>query len=188
MSWKVSTEPASEPFTKTDVKLDMKVDTTADDDLIDILIKAARQWVENHCRIGLLEQTITEVYDDWPSDRVFSLSVSPIRSVSGIYYKDSNGDTQTLSSALYTVDTFTRPARVQIKYSQTWPTLYDEINSVSAVYVVGYDAASAIPAPIRKAMLLTIADMYDNRQDHVKRLPTAAEYLLQSGGYRIWEF
>lgn len=187
-SWKVTTPPASEPVTRNEAKLWLKVDTTADDDIVDALIESARVWVERHCNIGLLPQTITEVYDAWPTGRDFELTVTPLRAVSAVYYLDSAGAQQELSSSSYTVDYFQRPARVQLKYSQTWPTLYDEINSVSAVYTVGYDAASAIPGPVITAMKLAIADAYENRQDYVKKLPTAAEYLLQSAGERIWQF
>lgn len=187
-SWKVTTGPASEPITKAEAKLWLKVDNTADDDIVDALIESARTWVERHCNIGLLPQTITQVYDDWPEGREFELTVTPIRSVSSIKYLDSDGAEQTLSSALYTVDYYQRPARVQLKYSQTWPTLYDQVNSVSAIYSVGYDAASAVPGPVVTAMKLAIADAYENRQDYIKRMPTAAEYLLQSSGERIWQF
>lgn len=188
MSWKVTTGPASEPLTSADVKLWLKVDTTADDDIVSALISSARTWVERHCNIGLLPQTITEVYDGWPGGRDFELSVSPLRAVSGIYYLDSAGSVQELSSANYSVDEYQRPPRVQLKYSQTWPTLYDEINSVSAVYTAGYDDADAIPAPVLTAMRLAIADAYENRQDYIKKMPTAAEYLLQSSGERVWQF
>lgn len=189
MSWKVTTNPVSEPLTATEVKNYLKVDTSADDELIDILIEGARRWVERHCTVGLLPQTITETFDDWPKNsREWELTVSPLRSVTAIYYKDSNGDVQTWDAANYVVDAISKPPRVQIAYGVTWPTLRDEIDAVSAVYVVGYDDASAIPANVKRAMLLTIADAYDNRTDHIKRMPTAAEYLLQSTGERIWQF
>lgn len=186
MAWKVSTAPASEPITAATAKNWLKVDTSADDTLIEALIASCRVWVENHCRLGLLEQTITETWDTWPED--WRLGVSPLREVSGIYYLDTNGDQQTLSSAFYKVDNIGFPARVARKYGQSLPTLYDEVNAVSAVYTVGWDSASAIPGPIITAMELMIADNYENRQDSIKRLPTAAEYLLQGSGYRVWEF
>ena len=188
MSWKVTTGPASEPITTAEAKLWMRVDTAADDDLIDALIASSRVWVERHCNIGLLPQTVTQVYDSWPAGREFELTVSPLRAVSAISYLDSAGAVQTLSSAVYAVDEYRFPARVQLKYSNTWPTLYDEINSVSAVYTVGYDDADAIPAATVTAMKLAIADAYENRQDSVKRMPTAAEYMLQSSGQRVWQF
>ena len=188
MSWKVTTEPASEPLTLTEVKNYLKVDFSDDDDLLNMLITAARQWVEKHCNIGLLPQTITEVFDRWPTARSWELSVSPLRAVSAISYKDSAGNVQTWASGNYIVDSYTQPARVQSGYSVTFPTLYDEINSVSAVYTTGWDDADDLPAPIKQAMLLTIADAYENRENYIKKMPTAAEYILQSAGYRIWQF
>lgn len=187
MSWKVTTDPTSEPLTRTEVKNYLKVDFSTDDDLIDVLIESARRWVEKHCAIGLLPQTITETFDTWPG-REWELSASPLRSVTAIYYKDTDGNTQTWASSQYVVDEYQQPPRVQRKYSVTPPTLYDEINAVSAVYTVGWDDASALPAPIKQAMYLTIADAYENRENYVKRMPTAAEYILQSAGYRIWHF
>lgn len=188
MSWKVTTDPASEPLTLADVKTYLKVDYSTDDDLLNVLITAARQWVEKHCRLGLLPQTITEVFDDWGDGRSLELSVSPLRSVSSIYYKDSDGNTTLWASGNYVVDEYQQPPRVQRAYSVTAPTLYDEINAVSAIYTVGWDDASALPAPIKQAMYLTIADAYENRENYVKRMPTAAEYILESAGYRIWQF
>lgn len=188
MSWKVTTEPASEPLTLADAKLWLKVDSTADNGLITALITSARTWIERHCNIGLLEQTITQVYDGWPVGREFQLGVSPLRSVTGIYYLDGNGNQQTLASAYYKVDNVSQPPRIQLKYSNTWPTLYDEINSVSAVYTVGYDSAATVPEPILTAMKLAIADAYENRTDYVKKLPTAAEYILESSGNRVFQF
>lgn len=184
MSWKVTTDPASEPLTRTEVKNYLKVDFSADDDLIDMLIKSARQWIEKHCNIGLLPQTVTETWDYWPEE----LTVSPVRAVSAISYLDSAGDTQTWASDQYTLDTLQYPARVAKKYGIIYPSLRDEINAVSAVYTVGWDDASALPAPIKQAMYLTIADAYENRENYVKQMPTAAEYILQSAGYRIWHF
>jgi len=184
MSWKVTTEPTSEPLTLTEVKNYLKVDFTTDDDLITLLIKSARQWVERHCNIGLLPQTVTELCDDFPD----TLSRSPVRSVLSISYKDSAGATQTWASGNYIVDTYDEPARIRKAYGVIKPTLYDEIARVTVVYTIGWDDAGALPAPIKRAMLLTIANAYENREDSIKRMPTAAEYELQSAGYRIWLF
>jgi len=60
------------------------------------------------------------------------------------------------------------------------------VNAVIAEYVVGYSSASDVPAPLRQGMLLVIADMYENRIDSVKRLPTASEYLWNP--FRVFTF
>ena len=188
MAWKVTTDPASEPLTTAEVLNNLKLESSslpaAETTLIETLIKAARQWVERHCNVGLLPQTITEVFDGFPEE----LSVGPVRSVTSISYKDSDGAVQTWTASNYVVDTYEQPARIRRAYGVVNPSLRDEINNVSAVYVIGYDDADALPAHIKQAMLLTIADAYENRENYVKQLPTAAEYILESGGIRIWRF
>ena len=188
MSWKVTTQPSSEPITLAEAKNYLKVDEATDDSLIGDLIKGARQEIERSCNIGLLPQTITETFDDWPSVRSWELSLSPLRTVSAISYLDSAGSVQTWASGNYVVDDYQDPPRVQRSSAGTFPTLYDQINSVSAVYSVGWDDASAMPAPIKRAILMTLADAYENRENYVKRMPTAVEFILQSSGYRIWHF
>lgn len=188
MNWKVTTEPASEPLTTSDVKNYLKVEFSDDDTLIDLLIKSSRQWIERHCRLALLPQTITEIMDSMPVERGFYLNISPLRSITGIYYKDTDGNQQTWASGNYVTDAISYPPRIQRAYGVTSPTIYDEIASVSAVYVCGFDDAASVPAPIKRAMMLMVADSYENREDYVKRLPTAAEIILESSGYRIWEF
>ena len=43
-----------------------------------------------------------------------------------------------------------------------------------------------MPMQIRQAVLMMIADGYDNREDYIKKLPTASEYLLDQ--YRVQLF
>jgi len=175
-------------LSRSEVKNYLKVDVTTDDALIDTLITAARQWVENHCALALLPQTITELFDEFPADGIFPLTVSPVRSVSAITYADTAGAVQTLAATVYKADLISMPARIIRNSGQAWPQVDTVQGIASAIYTVGYDNASAVPGPIKQAMLLTIADMYDNRTDYIKKLPTAAEYMLQAAGYRIWTF
>lgn len=186
MAYKVTTAPATEPLTRSEVKNYLKVDSTSDDLLIDTLITAARQWVENHCALALLPQTILEIFDGLPQDGTLTLRISPMREVSGLHYLDSAGAVQVMASGIYRVDTVTMPPRIIRKYDQTWPDTQNTPGNASAIYNAGYDNASAVPAAIKTAMMLTIADMYDNRTDYVKKMPTAAEYILQAAGYRIF--
>jgi uncharacterized phiE125 gp8 family phage protein len=186
VAYKVTTAPTTEPLTRSEVKNYLKVDSTSDDALIDTLITAARQWVENHCALALLPQTVLEVFDGLPQGGTLNLRISPLREVSGLHYLDSAGAVQVMASGIYRVDTVTMPPRIIRKYDQTWPDTQNTPGNASAIYTAGYDNSSAVPAAIKTAMLLTIADMYDNRTDYVKKMPTAAEYILQAAGYRIF--
>ncbi len=186
MAWKVTTAPATEIWTVSEVKNYLKIDTSADDTLISVLIQSARQVAESYLNQALITQTITEKLDRLNNPTIY-LSVSPVIAVSSFQYADSNNTTQTFSADNYIVDTFTKPARLALGFSKTWPTLYGNINDVTITYTAGYSSQpSGVPYQIRQAILMMIADSYDNREDYVKKLPTASEYLLDN--YRVQYF
>ena len=186
MAWKVTTAPATEVWTLSEVKNYLKVDTSADDTLITTLLQSAREVAERYLNQALITQTITEKLDRLSNPTIY-LSVSPVIAVSSFQYADSQNTTQTYNALNYIVDTFEKPARLSLAYGKTWPTLYGNINDVTITYTAGYGAtAASVPMQIRQAILMMIADSYDNREDYVKKLPTASEYLLDQ--YRVQLF
>ena len=186
MAWKVTTAPATEVWTLSEVKNYLKVDTSADDTLITTLLQSAREVAERYLNQALITQTITEKLDRLSNPTIY-LSVSPVMSVSSFQYADSQNTTQTYNASNYIVDTFDKPARLSLAYGKTWPTLYGNINDVTITYTAGYGStAASVPMQIRQAILIMIADSYDNREDYVKKLPTASEYLLDQ--YRVQLF
>lgn len=186
MAWKVTTAPATEVWTLSEVKNYLKVDTSSDDTLITTLLQSAREVAERYLNQALITQTITEKLDRLSNPTIY-LSVSPVISVSSFQYADSQNTTQTYNASNYIVDTFEKPARLSLAYGKTWPTLYGNINDVTITYTAGYGStAASVPMQIRQAILMMIADSYDNREDYVKKLPTASEYLLDQ--YRVQLF
>lgn len=181
-TYRTTTAPATEPLSVSDVKNYLKVDFSTDDTLIALLIAAAREAVEKYCQIALIEQTITEKFPKFQGYGL-RLSVAPLLAVTGITYRDSNGTTQTLSTDLYGTFPELRPPMVYRKFGKTLPTVQPGFDSVTAVYTAGYANAAAVPAPIRQAILLMIADWYDNRADGVRNMPTASQALLNA--YRV---
>jgi uncharacterized phiE125 gp8 family phage protein len=182
--YKVSTHPTAEPIDLTEAKLYLRVDTTADDDLIETLIKAARESVELYTSRALVTQTVTQKLDYFPSFG-FRLAVHPVQSITSIVYKDSNGADQTLSTDIYMLDNYDLPNAVVLKSNQQFPATYLEDNCVTVTYVAG-ETVQNVPAAIKQAIYLTLTDFYENRTNYVKRLPTAAEYLLNQ--YRVFVF
>lgn len=186
MAWKVTTAPAKEVWTLNEVKNYLKVDTSADDTLITTLLQSAREVAERYLNQALITQTITEKLDRLSSPVIY-LSVSPVIAVSSFQYANSQNTTQTYDAANYVVDTFDKPARLSVAYGKTWPTLYGNINDVTITYTAGYSTEpSGVPMQIRQAVLMMVADGYDNREDYIKKLPTASEYLLDQ--YRVQLF
>ena len=181
-TYQVTTGPASEPFTTSEVKNYLKVDSSTDDTFIDSLIQAARESAEKYAQLALISQTVTEKFDCLHAYGL-RLSVSPLISVTSISYLDSGGNSQTLSTDYYDTDTYLRPPLIFRKYGATFPTTYAQRNAVTVVYTAGYASTSAIPWPIKTAMLLMIGEWYNNRQDSVRNMPTAAMFFLDQ--YRI---
>lgn len=183
--YRITTQPATEPVTVTEAKAHLKVEHTADDDLITALIQAARQEAELLTGRGFITQTVTEVFDRFPAGGdPIRLSIGPLIAVTGITYTSEAGDTTTVSTSTYVVHTYQEPPVVTLANSATWPTPLQQAQVVRVTYTVGYGDASAVPAAIKQAMLLTLAHWYENRTDSVRRMPTQAEFLLFR--YRIW--
>ena len=185
----IVTQPAAEPLTLAEVKEFLRVDHSDDDATLAIFITAARQLCESYTRLALMPTTFEEYFDDFPQytgtfkDEI-RLSRSPVSAVTYVKYIDGNETTITANAADYKIDTISRPAR--ISPDNGWFGTYETINAVFVRYVAGFADAASVPAPLKHGMMLVIGDMYENRTDSVKRLPTASEYLWNP--YRVFEF
>lgn len=183
---KVTSGPAVEPVDADSIaKLDLKVDQTDEDGLIDILIQAARELVEEKTQSSLITQTRVMKMDYFPNSDTITLPFGPVQSVSSVYYYNDDGDSTLLSSSLYWVDSDSRIARIVVKDS--WPSTEDRPGAVVITYVCGYGSAgSNVPAPLRKAILLLVGHFYENRQNvivsgsptGVIEIPFGAEVLI----------
>lgn len=193
MTLKLITAPAVEPLNiQTEVRPHVRVDFDDDDALLLMYAKTARQYLEtHHLRRALITQTWDLYLDSFPGD-VITLPLPPLQSVTGVYYTPESGVEQTVSASSYYVDTVGEPGRVLLKNGYTWPSDTLQVaNGVRVRFVCGYGAAgNNVPSPIRQAMLLTIGDLYENRENTViaqgvtiQKLPNGAEMLLYP--YRI---
>ncbi len=180
-------DAASEPVTAAEAKSQLIIDGgfTADDALLDSYIKAARLTAERYCSISFVESTYVERVDYFPMNgELIKLSVGQVSEVVSITYIDTDGNSQTWDAANYKLDNTGRQARVARAYNVSYPTTRDEINAVTITYKSGFgSSASDVPQDIKQAILLIVAEMYQNREDRVKQLPTASQYLLQ--GYMV---
>lgn len=182
---KLITAPASEPIDTDTAKEWLRVDTTADDTLIASAVASARSHIENMSSLALFTQTVRDVMDGWPEYeavsnpyQAFYLKRYPVQSITNIQYIDSDGNTQTLSTDVYAVDTNGIFTRIALKANQSWPDLRDQIAAVTINYVAGWSATSSIPSDLIMALKLLLAFYYDNRSDTVHQKRTAAENLI----------
>jgi uncharacterized phiE125 gp8 family phage protein len=171
---KVTSAPASEPLTLAEVKLWLKIESgeTVEDTLLNSLIEAARTWVELHCNIAILPQTITESYDFWL--RTFPMQRGPVTAVNSIkYFLNTSLTTYTDTQV---DDLYSTPARVMI--TGTIPQVDASIGVVRIEYVAGYADIAEIPETLRLAMLYKVGSMYVNRADYAQRYLNASLSLL----------
>ena len=182
---KVTSDPSIEPITVTEAKLDLKIDTSDDDDLLTIFIQAARESVENRTGRSLITQTRVIKMDYFPMDDTILLPNGPIISVTHVKYYDEDDTLQTLSSNDYWVDSDSDIGRIVVETS--WPSTYTKPNAVVVTYSAGYGPLKTdVPAPLRKAILLILGHLYENRQavvvsgspTGVIEIPMGAEYLM----------
>lgn len=184
----VQTAPAVEPVTLTEAKAHLRVDTDADDDLIEALITAARVWCENVSRRAFVTQTLDLTLDTWPPSTGLYLPRPPIQSVTSITYTDEDGDSDTVSSDDYLLDTAS--GRLALKAASSWPSVtLQRIGGVVVRYVAGYGLATAVPQTFKQAILLVVGEWYENRENATQgQVPRAIELnamaLLQTD--RVW--
>jgi uncharacterized phiE125 gp8 family phage protein len=189
MAFDIVTEATTEPITLEEAKNFLRVDHAEDDMLISALITASRQMCEEYTRRILVTTTIDEYFDKFPKNswnnlsNLIYLSRGPVASITSVKYVDEIGSEVALTSDQFITDVISEPARVQS--TAGWFAAAGVVNQVIVRYVVGSDVSS-IPRPLIQGMMLVISDLYDQRSDSVRRLPTASEYLWNP--YRIFTF
>jgi uncharacterized phiE125 gp8 family phage protein len=185
-SLEVSVAPLLEPLTLQEVKDHLRTQFSSDEDAyLDALIVAARQAMEAELSLALLTQTRKLRLNGWPCSGCIWLPRPPVQSVTSITYLESTaGASTTLAATEYTlVGARTTPdlsaplGHIVPAYLKVWPSLWPVPENVTITYVCGWATRGAIPQAIRQAMLLTIADLYEQREvtivgTIVARIPT----------------
>lgn len=160
---------SGQPLTLAEIKNHLRLSTgfTTDDTYIQALRDVAREHVEDYTGQKLRAQTWKLYLDEWPRDKSYdhvTLPFAPVQSVpsSGVVYRDAENNSTTFSSTAWNADTVSIPGRVVLEYDSDWPSVVlDNDNPISVEFVVGYTTPSSIPASIKHAMKMLIADMYE---------------------------
>lgn len=160
----VTVPPVLEPIEiNSQAKVDLKINVsdTDEDGILDLLIVAAREIIEERTGRSFITQTRVIKLDYFPGE--IELSHGPVQS-SGIIvtYQDAADATQTVSSSDYWVDTHSPIARIIPKNS--WPSTLDRPNAITIQYVAGYGSnAVDVPYTLRKAIMFMVAHMYEHK-------------------------
>lgn len=156
--------PQAEPVTLEDQKDHMNVTFDDQNSLIEELVAAATQKLDGAS--GLLGRClITQRWRltlDKFSPKIL-LPLAPVQSVQAVTYIDGNGVEQTHTAwSLYGLgndDAYLMPA-----FNTSWPSTRAIPEAVKIDITAGYgDEPEAVPEPLRQAIRLWAAHLYDNR-------------------------
>lgn len=172
--------PAYEPVTLTDAKRWCNVDDdiTADDNLVRMVVVAARMRAESLTGAAFIQRDAVLTMDDLPCDGCpITLPLAPLQYVSYLKYLDGSGVQQTLSGSpdAFLVDTSSMPGRIAPLYGASWPSTNRTMANVRIGFRCGYapggspDSDEAayqynVPAPIKIWMQQRVATYYQNRE------------------------
>jgi uncharacterized phiE125 gp8 family phage protein len=205
-SLRVIEGPTSEPVSIELARKHCRVDADYDDDLLAMYVTSARLWTEAFLNRALFMQrlqysitwapppTATPLVPqslivfplNWPPlvKRPIELPRAPCVSVEQITWGPL-GDMQIADPEDYDLNLAVEPGYIAVK-----PQLLPRIPQQSMVidYTAGYSDADpdAVPMPIRHAIMLLTAFLYEQRGDVTGEMPAFARNLMQP--YRLWTF
>ena len=164
-----------------------------DDALLEVYLKAAIGYIENHCSIVLQTKEMQYLINAWPCSDI-EIPMSPVRDVTKLEYLDDNGILQEIDEANWTwtrtadgalvtmADGYSLPELVQDQRDRvrvTFAAGFDDPNATGA----GDDPADALPRQAQVAALMLPSFWYEQREPVTKdggfKLPFGAEAILQ---------
>jgi len=175
-----------------DMKRHLRVTGNDEDSLIEIYLKSAMRYVENYTRLLLLEGTAQQVFtlpmmvsstqflitgSTLINNQYLSLGIGNAISVTSITCNtESDLTTQKAITSTYKLLANMNKPRIYVPDGLIFT---DNVApyQITVSYTAGF-AECDIPNDIKVATMLVCADMYENRINSVKQLPTAAEILL----------
>ena len=162
------TSPAASPITLAEAKAQMRVEHDDDDAIIQRLIDAAVAFVDVQNVLG--KAMITQTWAQWmgPTQSTVRLMLGPVQSVTAIKYYDIDGALQTATLTDFNIFGTPTKTTVSPKNGFSWPVAQQREDAIKIEYVIGYgDAASDVPQTIRQALMMLVAQWYENRENEL---------------------
>ncbi len=164
MTLKLLTPPAVEPISLADAKAHLRVDTTDEDSTINLLITVARESIEQETGRALITQSWSWVFDHWPDAFALSVPKPPLITVDAIKSFDSEDAATIVDVNDFILNASSFDGRLVLKVGSSWPIAQRPIAGFEIQFTAGYGAAATdVPAPLRQAILLLVAQSFEER-------------------------
>lgn len=162
---KKTTPPTTYPVTLAQAKSQSRIPTDRDGEnsmIEDIDIPAATAYCEHETHRQFITAIFTMTLDEFPD--VIYLPRPPGATVTSVAYVDTAGADQTLVYGTdYSTDFTTLVSTIVPFHNTTWPSTRAQKAAVTVIYTAGFGAAAAVPAELKKAILLATDDYFYHR-------------------------
>lgn len=181
MNPRVTIAATADPLTLDEAKAHLRVSGGQEDADVLRRLRAAVKHCEDLVHRAFVSRTYEYLLDGFPADGVIRLPRAPLQSVEEVTYVDSDGVEQTLDEDLYQVVTSAEPGEVVLYDGCSWPTTKVQREAVTVTYVAGYGGPEAVPEDFKAAILLSLGDLYEQREESLTgtiHTPTGAVLAL----------
>jgi uncharacterized phiE125 gp8 family phage protein len=157
------TGPAIEPVSLAEAKEYLRVAHDDDDAVIEMVIAAARDYVEAATRRALIVQTWRHSRDAWPADgRIVVLPVPLLEVIAARVYAE-DGTVQEVDPDAFVFDTISSPGVISFP-PWSMPPPGRPRAGIELDFDAGYGAMpDDVPPPLKLAIRLLVAHWYENR-------------------------
>lgn len=171
--FRILTNPATGPVSLDEFKAHLNFVTpyTREDDLLKIYLDAATTYAEDYIGYKIMSRTFSFLYRGMNTTW---LELYPnVTAVTHVKYKETITDASylTMSTDDYELLQYSPLSVIRFDESQT-NDLYE------ITFIAGKQFQKDVDPKIKGAILLIAAKMYAKKEDSIKKMPTAAEDLL----------
>lgn len=178
------TPPSGQPVTLDEIKLHCRIDLPDDDSLLQSIAAAAMRYVQTESGRQLLTATYLVPVEAWFAGTL-KLPKPPLQSVTTVNYYDPGGTLTTLDPTKYLVRTpLLLAGSIERAPFQYFPALQADRNyCVEITFVAGYGAPAQVPDTLKRAILLAVDWLYENRGEVSAEPPMAIRALIDCENY-----
>lgn len=153
--------PTGEPITLALAKAHLRLETVDEDTLIEDLIRAAREHLEQTTGLALMARSFRLYRDGWPEDGLIQIAKGPVQTVDAVTVYDAAGLPLELALAGAVLDGRSRPARLLLPLR---PEPGQALNGIEIDFTAGFgETAADVPDTLKRALLLHVAHLCEFR-------------------------
>lgn len=160
-----------------DAKFHLRVDHDEEDETIRGMLQAAIDACADYAGRAFDRAVYEYSPPCWPCCRYLDIPIAPVSTVTSVVYVDDDGNLMTIAGAVWKWHATPAGARVLFDPGYSWPTIGTTFQSegrpIRVTLEAGYDAPDfsqgedpelKLPSQARSAIMLTLGNLYANRE------------------------